>query len=371
MHIFSKHQANNKSHLSFRNKISDVVNPTTPLNPDISATNLINQEMSTVECSSGRTYNTTIDKSINLQGYISQAKTHNRITIKQAGMEIKANNSDVYQDTYFIFKKALIEKYTKILQESKSHTNVEAHLYQKYFDLNSIYYERNLNDIERRIAYQYELQLYKTGKISCVKYQDSLFRGITVDRTVVDADKNEFNKQMVHAQIHNILNANGINLPKDAFCTLTVDPYSYYIAVKEYSNPLKKQMETALNKGENGKNLYQHIRTCMLQEDIDQTQVTQNGYLKYQAYHQILNYTGLKLNELEEKNGAYYTLDGTDVYDIMSQAINNSMTIPVNFKKQLKIWINHLISELSLKGWNNIPDMTLNLCYRMQETKNE
>ena len=38
-------------------------------------------------------------------------------------------------------------------------------------------YETNLTDTERRIAYNYEMQMCRTGKINGVNYQDSLFRG--------------------------------------------------------------------------------------------------------------------------------------------------------------------------------------------------
>lgn len=371
MNIFSNHQSDHKfiTHLSFRKKISTAVIPTTSLETDTSTMTTDNEELSIVK-PSGRNNNTTVDKSIDLQSYMTQAKISNQMAIQNAGTEIKANNLDIYQDTYFIFKKALEEKYTKLLQESKRHANSKQHIYKKYFDVNYVDYEGDLSDIERRIAYQYEMQLYKTNKIISVKYKDSLFRGITIDGTVVDADKNKFNRQMIYAQIQNILMSHHITLPESFCCTFTVDPYSYYISVNEYSK-FKKPIENALNVGENGKNLYQHIRRSIIQEGTNQAQVTQNGYLKYQAYHQILNYTGLKLNELEEKNGAYYTLDGIDVYDIMSQAINNSTSIPNHFKRQLKGWINHLVSDLSLKGWNNIPDMTLMMCYNRQEIKNK
>ena len=90
----------------------------------------------------------------------------------------------------------------------------------------------NLTDTERRIAYNYEMQMCRTGKINGVNYQDSLFRGIEVDGDSVDSDKIQFERALVNSQISNILKQAGVDtysITKD--CTFTVDPYSYEITV--------------------------------------------------------------------------------------------------------------------------------------------
>lgn len=309
----------------------------------------------------GRTYNTMIDKTIDLQVYMRRAKKSNYKATKNAGTEIKANNLDVYKDHFVVYKNALNEKYEKLVVDAKAHFNPEDYIYQKYFNTNSTYYESDLNEVERRIAYRYEIQMYTTGKISQVKFQDSLFREIPINQSEIEDAKNQFNMKMVNAQIRNILKESEINLDSKTSCMLSVDPYSYYISVIVDSEELKNQMEKALNVGENGQNLCRHIKNNALCEN--DTQITENGYLKYQAYHQVLKYTGLKLNELVEKKGIYYTEDGEDVFYVICRSINDSNEIPNKFKKQLKTWINNLLSELAEIGWHNIPDIVLRMEY--------
>jgi hypothetical protein len=85
--------------------------------------------------------------------------------------------------------------------------------------------------------------------------------------------------------------------------------------------------------------------------------------MKYQAYQETYKYTGLKLNELEEKNDTYYTEDGTDIKKLVEKSVDESDTVPKGYKAQMKQWICGLISDISQKGWNNVSDMKLNILY--------
>ena len=44
-------------------------------------------------------------------------------------------------------------------------------------------------------------------------------------------------------------------------------------------------------------------------------------------------------------------------------AVESSGKVPKEFKQQMKNWINDLISTISTRGWNNVPDMTLSILY--------
>lgn len=39
------------------------------------------------------------------------------------------------------------------------------------------------------------------------------------------------------------------------------------------------------------------------------------------------------------------------------------LKVPEKFKQQMKNWIHDLISTISTRGWNNVPDMTLSILY--------
>ena len=312
---------------------------------------------------SGRTHNTSIDSSIDLKSYIVSAKKPNKEIIDNAGTQINAKTGE-YMSTGKAFRAALTEKYSKLAAEAKTHSNPENYIHSKYFDKSSDYYETNLTDTERRIAYNYEMQMCRIGKINGVNYQDSLFRGIEVDGNSVDTDKIQFERSLVNAQISNIIKQAGVDesaITQD--CTFTVDPYSYEITVECVDEETKMRMQNALNVGDNGKNLYKHIYYCSTQDGCESTQITKESKMKYEAYHQVYSYTGYELDKLEEKNGTYYTESGADILDLVNHAVEDTGKVPKEYKQQMKNWIHDLVSTMSVKGWNNVSDMTLSILY--------
>ena len=85
--------------------------------------------------------------------------------------------------------------------------------------------------------------------------------------------------------------------------------------------------------------------------------------MKYEAYHQVYSYTGYELDKLEEKNGTYYTESGEDILDLVDKAVEDTGKVPKEYKQQMKNWIHDLVSTMSVKGWNNVSDMTLSILY--------
>ena len=330
------------------------------------------QELSMKKSISGRTRNTSVDSTIDLQKYIDDARESNRAALENAGSEIDVN-AVTYTDSSEAFRAALTDKYSKLAAEAKTHSNPEEYIYGKYYDKGSQYYEANLTETERRIAYNYEMQMYKDGKINGVSYQDSLFRGIEIYGDVKDNDRIMFKRQTINRQISNILSGAGIDtagIPDT--CSFTVDPYSYYISVDGVDDSLKQPMEQALNQGSNGKNLDKHILTCSTQDGCNSSQVSADSKLKFQAFQQVYEYIGLKLNELDERGGTYYTKDGEDIKELVRTAVDKSGTVPCDYKAQVKQWICGMISEISGKGWNNVADMNLSILFqsgRLIDTK--
>ena len=322
------------------------------------------QELSMKKSISGRTRNTSVDSTIDLQKYIDAARESNSVALENAGNEIDVN-AVTYTSCSEAFRAALTDKYAKLVAEAKTHSNPEEYIYGKYYNKGSQYYETNLTETERRIAYNYEMQMYKDGKIIGVSYEDSLFRGIEIYGDVKDNDRIMFKRQTINRQISNIMSGAGIDtagIPDT--CTFTVDPYSYYISVDGVDDSLKLTMEQALNQGSNGKNLYKHILTCSTQDGCNSSQVSADSKLKFQAFQQVYEYTRLKLNELEEKGGTYYTKDGEDIKELVRAAVDKSGAVPADYKAQLKQWICGMISDISGKGWNNVADMKLSILFQ-------
>lgn len=321
------------------------------------------QELSTVKKSSGRSLNTKIDSSIDLSSYIEEAKKSNQEALENAGNNININAVN-YTSEIQALRAALNEKYSKLVEEAKTHSDPKSYIEQKYFNSSSEYYETDLSDTERNTGYQNEISMYENGKVIGVNMQDSLFRGLEVNGNVTDNTKIAFQRQLVNNQISNVLTNAGIDKTSISdSCSFSVDPYSYQITVNGVDNDIKVAMEQALNVGDNGKNLYKHIYNCSIQDGCNSTQINKESKLKYEAYQQVYEYSGLKLDELTEKNGTYYTSDGVDVLDIVNKNISESEEVPGAYKGQLKSWIQSLVSEISSKGWNNVSDMNLSILY--------
>lgn len=321
------------------------------------------RKMTVPKTSGGRAYNTRIDSTIDLQSYIDAARKTNQEVIENAGIEINPSPTG-YVDVSAAFRAALTEKYSRLVEEAKRHSNPENYIYQKYYDSAFEYYETNLSDVERRIAYNYEKQMYETGKINGVSYMDSLFRGTEVYGDVTDNDRIEFQRQLVNAQINNILKQSGVNMEMvPDTCTFSVDPYSYEITVEGVSDDLKEAMEKALNVGNNGRNLFKHIYNCSIQDGCNSSQVSKAAYQKYNAYQQVYKYTGCKLNELTEKDGTYYTKDGQNILDLVDAAISKSDAVAGSHKGLIKEWIHELVSGTARNGWNSVRDMKLSILF--------
>lgn len=368
MNIFINNQIHNKESLlsilfGKKTKSAAVSRNTNCGERDTVTISSTGKEMSAKKVSSGRTHNTRIDSNIDLQSYVDAAKRSNEDAIENSGNAIDAKAAS-YTSIGQAFRAALTEKYSKLVSEANSRSDPENYIYQKYYDRGSEFYEVNLNNTERQIAYNYEMQMYKTGKINGVNFKDSLFRGIEVRGDIVDGDQIQFERQVVNTQISNILHQSGINTNEiPDTCKFTVDPYTYEISVDGVGQDLKTAMENALNTGDNGKYLFTHIYKCATQDGCNSTQVSSASYMKYQAYQQVYTFTGLKLNEMSEKNGTYYTQDGHDVLSLVNAAIDKSDVVPKDYKAQMKTWIHELVSGISKIGWNNVPDMNLSILF--------
>lgn len=50
-------------------------------------------------------------------------------------------------------------------------------------------------------------------------------------------------------------------------------------------------------------------------------------------------------------------------------AVESSGKVPKEFNQQMKNWIHDLVSTISTRGWNNVPDMTLSILYGKSSLK--
>ena len=134
---------------------------------------------------------------------------------------------------------------------------------------------------------------------------------------VSDPEEDAFNRQMINRQIENILSDAGICISEEENLTFSVDPYSYEISVTgNVEEEKRKQIEDALNQGENGWNLYTHIYFSA-KDEMNSTQITGEGQLKRHMNDLFYEFYGIKLCECEKQGDDFITPDGRSVRDMI------------------------------------------------------
>ncbi len=304
--------------------------------------------------------NRMVDKSIDLQKYVNKAKKKNEENIKHVGKKIFAGAVH-YTDTVEAMREALREKYSKLVAIAKTHKNPKSYISQKYRQYQK---DGTLSKREAEIGYSNEIMMLEEGKVDGVYLGDSLFRNINFDKKAIRRDEVQYKRRVVNKQIENIFKEAGIS-KEDIGENLSfkVDPYNYQIIVSGVDENIKNRMEKVLNVAKNGKHLYFHISNTASRHGVNSAQLSKEGKMKYRAYHNVLDYTGLKLNELEAKGNTFYTKDNKDLKELMSQAIDNDPMIPLKVKEEYKQIQFDYISQIALRGWENIKDMPLKILY--------
>ena len=303
--------------------------------------------------------NTSVDKSIDLQSYFDDARKKNEAALSDTGTSID-RNAVKFTDGYKALKNALSAKYAIVSKAASSYCDKEQYLQDKYFNKSSRIYESDLSESERSVGYRNEKSYLTKGSVDGVNMSDSLFRGIEINGDIFDRDRLTFERETINSQIRNIVSAAGIS-PDDIpdTCTFSVDPYSKEITVNGTDEDMKAAMESALNVGDNGKNLFLHIYHVAGQGGSEQ--ITPDSRMKYQAFARVNELTGLDISRMSERDGTFFTDSGEDILDVTDKAIEDS--VPPDYRKQMRDWVHSLISGVSEKGWNNIPDLTLDIMF--------
>ena len=183
-----------------RNLINRKLTGKTKLNPLLSKNNI------------GKNRDTyKIDKSINLNSYITRVKEYNEKAIFNAGDRIDKNAVEL-KNTIDAMREALTDKYTKLLKTAKSYRNPSEYIELKYFGKGSVYYENDLTEAERRAGYNAEISMLKKGTVGGVDFQDSLFRGMNFDGDIIDNEILKNERCVIDYQIKSIMKKAGINV---------------------------------------------------------------------------------------------------------------------------------------------------------------
>ena len=145
-------------------------------------------------------------------------------------------------------------------------------------------------------------------------------------------DEKEWNDEVrsnINDSINQLFEENGIIIPEGIDLRLKVDPYEYKIITSGVDEALAEKIEEVLNRGNNGKYLYGHLRQCN-PADNGFEQPKQYLYdIAYQEkvvmWHFVNDMTALDMRKLENKDGVIYTPDGRNLWDMVTERYNEKL----------------------------------------------
>ena len=154
------------------------------------------------------------------------------------------------------------EHYAKEHAENLTYDNPSLHIWDKYKNAESPDFRSDMSEDERAWAYDQELDMLSGGKHLQMgnPYAFSAAGGppslASAAMKALAAARNQIDQS-----VQTLLAENGIDLAYDTSFRLTVDPTSYSIKVSGLEDDaLAEAIEQALNSGDNGKNLYNHLK---------------------------------------------------------------------------------------------------------------
>lgn len=269
---------------------------------------------------------------------------------------------------YAKYLKVLDEYYEKQNEENLRFANPAEHIRDKYYNQKSPYYIRGLSPLEREIGMEQEMGML-CGRQPSLNNYDPVIQRTFGGCNSFTADQ-EYNREM-RGQINDCINqiflANGIVIPDGTELYLTVDPYDYRIHAEGVGKELAAEIESALNFGENGHSLYNHISYCN-QSNINIGQQGSNQYVqgdkaKAAVYHMVKQLTDYDLRTLENKNGRFYTPDGSDLWEVLSNKYKEMAESGEAVSFRLEDYYDQY-RRIAKEGWNRGIDAVLTIGYK-------
>ncbi|MDR4200115.1 uncharacterized protein DUF4885 [Bacillus altitudinis] len=257
--------------------------------------------------------------------------------------------------------KILDEKYEKINEQNKRFKDPHGHIFDKYRNPYSPYFRSDLTKPERDAAYSMEIGWANHGRGGYYNFNDAAFRNEKrYDPTQESVEKKLLNRQKVNEQLQALFSTNGLNIPKNANLTFTIDPNHFKLVVSGSTDEsLVKQIEDILNTSNNTRELFFHI---MKSRNDDSTQFTPDSLAKFHLVNQIKTVTGFNLKDLSIVNGQFVTDTGANIFDIYKEELLKNPYTAENARIAASHYGAQLF-DLAKNGYDSIPDLVLSIGY--------
>lgn len=209
---------------------------------------------------------------ISSEARAAQAKREtDAISSMDAVSEEQANSSKATTFTTFAeefnkitqdYADTVREHYATEHEENLTYDIPSTHIWNKYKNPDSPDFRSDLSEDERAWAYDQELDLLSGGKhLQMSNPYAFASAGGAPTLASVAMQANQVCREQIDQSIQNIFAESGIEVPADVTFRLTVNQSDYSIHVTGLEDEeLTEAMEQALNRGDNGKNLYDHLK---------------------------------------------------------------------------------------------------------------
>ena len=269
-------------------------------------------------------------------------------------VEATSGGVDAEETTFFSHYDAIVnqleakyaivkEYYAKQHAENMRFRDPKKHIQDKYINYRSPYFRSDLTEEERKLCVKQETAYLNGWHLQTSHYDVALREdgGCSWREIQINAI-NEVRSQTAQS-VDDLLQKNGITLPEGA--------YDYIIHVEGLEDEeLTQAIERALNVGENGKRLYQHI------EFSNPAGFGLSTYSQYEGaniwkrslYITTETLTGYDIRTLERHDGTFWTPDGRDLWDVLCKADTAGK---YNLTAHAAIY-----RQLAVYGWDSTPD---------------
>ena len=194
---------------------------------------------------------------------------------------------------------------------------------------------------------------YASTRINGARYDYQSTQYISGGAYLDRIDQNAFNRQMVNRQIGNILSENGISVNEGEEYTFTVDAYTNRITVSGANADNCYAIEDALNSGENGKNLYEHIKLCsQWEKDLSgeyekNEQLSDGGLALRYASELMREKLGINLSQVTRQDDDYVTEDGQSVKELFTKYAQEHPTSGFTVKTETDLYHSYIDRALA------------------------
>ena len=173
-------------------------------------------------------------------------------------------------------------------------------------------------------------------------------------------------RDQISQSVRDLLQKNNVTIPEGQSFTLSVDYNNFIHAVGLDDPELTEAVERAINVGNNGCRLKQHISDCRrVSQELGLTIPSAAESLsksKESLFLMVQDLAGYDIRELDRQDGKIYTPDGQDLWDVLTKNAANYKTpdgiISIDISQY---WM--LYSHIALFGWDSVPDPVYELTY--------